>query len=132
MQSIIQLNKEIFGMKFPWNLWVMLLGGVNMIGGLWFIHTFEGIFALACLVEAFVIMWFIYIKKGFVRLLGLGHLVAWTPLMIWFARTAIQSETEGTFLYWLCAVLTLNGISLMIDLVDVIRYYRGETQPING
>ncbi len=33
MKSFVQFNKQIFGMKFPWNLWVGLLAGVNMVGG---------------------------------------------------------------------------------------------------
>ena len=130
MKSMIHLNKEIFRMKFPWNLWVALLGGVNMVGGLIFIRTFEGQLALVSLMAAFVIMWAIYVKKGFVRLLGLGHLLAWAPQMAWFARTVVQGETQGAFHYWLIAVLIMNGIALLIDLVDVVRYSLGEKQPI--
>ena len=30
MKSMIQLNEQIFKMKFPWNLWVGMLAMVNM------------------------------------------------------------------------------------------------------
>lgn len=130
MKSMIQLNKEIFRMKFPWNLWVALLGGINMVGGLVYIRTFEGQLALASLMAAFVIMWAIYVKKGFVRLLGLGHLLAWMPQMAWFARTVAQGEVQGAFHYWLIAVLAMNGTAMLIDLVDVVRYSLGEKQPM--
>ena len=72
MKSFIEFNKKIFGMKFPWNLWMGLLILVNMGGGLFFIRTMEGQLALACMMAAFLIMWGIYVKKGFVRLLGWG------------------------------------------------------------
>ncbi|NIS87965.1 MAG: hypothetical protein GWM98_27365 [Nitrospinaceae bacterium] len=119
-------------MKFPWNLWVMLLGGVNMVGGLVYITTLEGQLALAGLMLAFMIMWAIYIKKGFVRLLGLGHLIAWPPLMVWYFNVIALKNPEGAFKYWLISVLTVNGVSLVIDLVDVVRYSMGENQPMNA
>ncbi|MEE8259777.1 MAG: hypothetical protein V3R14_02130 [Nitrospinaceae bacterium] len=130
MKSFIELNKKILGMKFPWNLWVGLLAMVNMVGGLVYIRTMEGQLALACLMLAFLIMWGIYAKKGFVRLLGLGHLIAWPPLMIWYAKVLAQGNVEGAFKYWLMAVLVVNGISLVIDLVDVVRYSIGDKQPM--
>jgi len=130
MKSFIELNKKILGMKFPWNLWVGLLAMVNMVGGLVYIRTMEGQLALACLILAFLIMWGIYAKKGFVRLLGLGHLIAWPPLMIWYAKVLAQGNVEGAFKYWLMAVLVVNGISLVIDLVDVVRYSLGDKQPM--
>ncbi len=130
MKSFIELNKKILGMKFPWNLWVGLLAMVNMVGGLVYIRTMEGQLALVCLMLAFLIMWGIYAKKGFVRLLGLGHLIAWPPLMIWYFKVLAQGNVEGAFKYWLMAVLVVNGISMVIDLVDVVRYSLGDKQPM--
>ncbi len=132
MKSMIELNKKIITMKFPWNLWVALVGGVNMEGGLVYIGAFEGQLALACLMLAFLIMWGIYVKKGFVRLLGLGHLVAWGPLMVWFSQALAGGSAEGAFKFWLISVIALNGISMVIDLVDVVRYSLGERQPMSG
>ncbi len=132
MKSMIELNKQIFAMPFPWNLWVGLVAAVNMVGGLVYIHTFEGQLALACLMLAFIIMWGIYAKKGFVRLLGLGHLVAWTPLMVWYSQVIVRGNVEGAFKYWLVSVMAVNGISLVIDFVDAVRYSMGERQPMNS
>lgn len=128
MKSFIALNKKIFGMKFPWNLWVGLMATVNMVGGLVFIRTMEGQLALACLMFSFLIMWGIYVKKGFVRLLGMGHLIAWTPQIAWYAQ--VVESTAGLFQYWLIAVIVVNGLSLVIDFVDVVRYSLGDRQPL--
>lgn len=130
MKSFIELNKKIFGMKFPWNLWVGLLALVNVAGGVYFIRTIEGQLALACLMFAFLIMWVIYTQKGFVRLLGLGHLIAWIPQMAWYAQVIAEGKAAGVFKYWLISVLVLNGISLVIDFVDVVRYSLGDRKPL--
>jgi len=132
MKPLIEFNKKVFGMKFPWNLWVGLQALVNMVGGLVYIRTPEGQMALACLMLAFLIMWGIYAKKGFVRLLGLGHLIAWSPLMVWYAKVVAQGNAEGLFEYWLISILAINGISLVIDFVDVVRYSLGDKQPIQS
>jgi hypothetical protein len=131
MKSMIEFNKKIIMMKFPWNLWVGLLAMVNMVGGLVYIRTAEGQMALAALMVAFLVMWGIYVKKGFVRLLGLGHLVAWPPLMLWYIKILALGSAEGAFQYWMVSVLVVNGISLVIDLVDVIRYSTGERHPVS-
>jgi hypothetical protein len=128
MKSFIELNKKIFGMKFPWNLWVGLLAMVNMVGGLIFIRTMEGQLALVCLMFGFLIMWVIYAQKGFVRLLGLGHLIAWTPQIVFYIQSV--GNTAGWFQYWIISVLVVNGISMVIDFVDVVRYSLGDKQPM--
>lgn len=132
MKSFIEFNKKIFGMPFPWNMWVGMLVMINMVGGLVYIRTIEGQMALAGLMIGFMIMWGIYVKKGFVRLLGLGHLIGWTPLMIWYAKVISEGKAEGVFEYWLMAVLVVNGISLVIDFVDVVRYSMGDKLPMSS
>ena len=130
MKSMIEFNMKILGMKFPWNLWMGLLVLVNIGGGLFFIRTMEGQLALVCMMAAFLIMWVIYVKKGFVRLLGLGHLIAWTPQVAWYVQVIQQGNAEGWFQYWLISAIAVNGLCLMIDLVDVVRYSLGDKQPM--
>ena len=126
MKSFIEFNKKILGMKFPWPLWLGLLTLVNIGGGLFFIRTMEGQLALISMMAAFMIMWGIYVKKGFVRLLGLGHIIAWTPQITWYAQ--MIGDTAGWFQYWLISVIVLNVLSLVMDFVDVIRYSMGDRQ----
>ena len=128
MKSMIEFNKKVLGMKFPWNVWIGMLILVNIGGGLFFIRTAEGQLALICMMAAFLIMWGIYVKKGFVRLLGLGHLIAWTPQVVWYSQ--VVGETAGWFKYWLISAIAVNGLSLAIDFVDVIRYSLGDKQPM--
>ena len=128
IKSFIEFNKKILGMKLPWVLWLGLLVLVNLGGGVYFIRTMEGQLALVCMMAAFMIMWVIYAQKGFVRLLGLGHLIAWTPQMVFYSQSV--GSTAGGFRYWITSVLILNGICLLIDFVDVVRYSLGDRQPI--
>ncbi len=128
MKSFIEFNKKILGMKFPWPLWLGLLALVNIGGGMIFIRTMEGQLALVSMMAAFFIMWGIYVKRGFVRLLGMGHLIAWTPQVVWYMQ--VVGDTAGWLQYWLISVIVINSISLAIDFVDVVRYSLGDTQPL--
>lgn len=131
MNTALGLTKHILAMRFPWNLWVGLLGLVNIGGGLFFIQRLEGLLTLAAMAGAFVVMLLIYRKCGFVRLLGLGHILFWIPLVVRFAWVLAAENSSGAFQIWALSLLTVNGASLIIDLVDVWRYFRGERSPLS-
>lgn len=114
-------------MRFPWNVWVMILGGVNFVGGVLFLNTFEGKFALLAMIGSMIVMLAIYYKYGFVRLLGLGHILFWVPFVIWnLARLSEPSALISDFKIWLVAVSVVNSLSLLLDFADVIRFFKGE------
>jgi len=115
-------------MPKPWVAWVMLLMTVNMVVPILFIERLEAQVVLATMMASAALMMFLFAQKGFVRLLGLGH-VLWIPLILWLsARVDFASASTG-FEQWLLAVIALNGLSLIIDVADVIRYAKGERTP---
>ena len=64
---------------------------------------------------------------GYVRLLGLAHIVAWTPLLpflLYHRQPFAEENWTGRYLYWFMAVIT---ISLIFDYIDVVRYFLGQT-----
>jgi len=75
-----------------------------------------------------VIMMTLFAKLGYVRLLGLGH-IPWLFTVPWLWSRLSQTIESGPFYYWLLAVVVLDSISLLIDAVDVVRYWKGERQP---
>jgi len=104
---------------------------INFVGGVIFFTTFEGKFALISMIGAMVIMTFIYAKHGFVRLLGLGHILFWLPFM-YFCLIQIKnwSLLDSAFRLWLLVVTLFNGVSLVLDFVDVFRFLKGEKEEI--
>lgn len=70
-------------------------------------------------------MW-LYGQVGFVRLLGLPHLIFWIPLVAWFV---FRLRRGGLPRMALTATLILTvtlSISLVFDAVDVARWLLGE------
>ena len=73
-----------------------------------------------------VTMMMLYANVGFVRLLGLPHLIWWTPLVayfVWRLRKADLPRVPRVAMMVLAATLT---VSLAFDAVDVIRWLMGE------
>ncbi len=114
--------------------WLNVLGVVQLAGVLFVVGRVDGrwrvrlepIAVLASLVAAVVLMGWLYGQVGYVRLLGLAHLVCWTPVYVWFLRRRVDVGTGSLFGKWINAYLVVVGISLSIDVVDLIRYFLGD------
>jgi hypothetical protein len=57
-----------------------------------------------------------------------GH-IPWLFTVPWLGWRLGQTVESGAFYYWLLAVVVIDSLSLVIDAVDVVRYWRGERQP---
>ena len=112
----------------PWLIWIGTLMLVNMVVPLFFLGEREAQVVLAATLLAAMIQMFIFKAKGFVRLLGIGHL-PWLPVVVWLASRSGEIGTTTVFGQWILAVIVLDGLSLIIDAVDVGRYVAGERTP---
>lgn len=111
----------------PWWIWIALLGIVNM-SAVFFLDTLEGKLVLAALFAGAVFQTSIFAAKGYVRLLGIGHIL-WLPLVFWLGSRVGEIGTDTVFGKWVVAVIVVDGISLVIDAVDVGRYLAGDRTP---
>ena len=118
-------------MKFSWPVrsWVLLLIAVN-VSSLFFLQYLEAQFILGVFVLGAMFMLAVEYKLGFVRLLGLGH-AGWLFLLPWLYFRLDQLPADDMFRQWIMILIAINSVSLVIDIVDVIRYLRGERAPLN-
>jgi len=116
-------------------LWLGFLGIANMGAVLFvvghkdskWIFRIEALAILAAIIPTAIFMEYLYSQYGYVRLLGLAHIVFWTPVYawIWFKRRQLHPASESLFGKYLAFYLLIVGISLAIDVIDVIRYFAG-------
>jgi len=128
MKSIMNFIKTMLIMPIHWQAWLGVLVGVNIVAPLFFIHTLEAQVVLVMGIGGLVIMSVIFSMKGFVRLMGIGH-IGWLPLVFWLGMKLEHVPADSAFGYWLIAVIVLDSLSLIIDTADVLRYVKGERQP---
>ena len=130
--KILNAVKELLGivlLRFclvP-RIWAALLIVVNA-GAVFFLDTQYGQVVLATALLGALAMVMIYLRLGFVRLLGIGHIL-WIPMLIWIGTDLSKLEPDALLRSWLSLLQAVNTVSLVIDGVDVVRYLRGERKP---
>jgi len=124
IKIFIGFNKAILSMPKPWQAWVVILVLANLVLPFFFAGKAEAIDVLIGTVTGMLFMMTLFSKFGFVRLLGLGHF-PWLFTVPWLGLQLSRNTEGGLFYYWLFAVVVLDSISLVIDAVEVVRYWRG-------
>jgi hypothetical protein len=128
------LNAAI-AMQPAWlQAWVVVLVIVNLAAALFLVARKDGKFgvrteALAILISFFaagMLMTWLYEKVGYVRLLGVAHLVFWLPVYAWLVVKFRRGEFSPPFKHYLVLYFVIAGLSLLVDFVDVVRYLLGE------
>jgi len=114
--------------------WVMALVVVNLAAVLFVAHRegnrwrvrAEPVAILVSFIGAGLFMGWLYEQVGYVRLLGLAHLLFWGPAWLWILsrRTAIGTGTR--FGQYVHVYLAVAGASLVIDVIDVVRHLLGD------
>ena len=128
MKAMIGFTKGLMSMPMPWPVWLGLLVAVNVADSIYYFETIEAKVVLAAFLASAAFMTAIFAAKGFVRLLGIGH-ICWIPMVPWLWTRLDQVEPGNLIGYWMIAVVALNGISLIIDAIDVVRYVTGDRKP---
>lgn len=127
LKVMIDFTSTMFLFPVHWRLWLALLFSANFIAPLFFLGSLEGWVVLATGMIAAVLEMIIFARLGFVRLVGLGHIV-WFGLVPWLWMR-LDDNAPAALRYWAFAVIVLNSLSLVIDVVDVARYLLGEREP---
>ncbi len=125
--AFIRFNKGMLKMPVPWQLWLLLLVGVNLIVPLFFLDRLEARVVVGAFLVSMMLMTVLTGLLGFTRLLGLGH-VFWVPLVVYLWTRLELIPAEGVFGLWIRALMAINVLSLVIDTVDVVRYIAGDRE----
>ncbi len=128
MKAIIGFTKGLMSMPKPWLVWLGLLLAFNVVGPIYFFEALEAKVVLVAFLASAGLMTAIFAAKGFVRLLGIGH-IFWIPMVPWLWIRFDQVGRGELIGYWIIAVIILDSISLIIDGIDALRYLKGERQP---
>lgn len=121
-------------MRTPVKFWLVFLNGVFLASMVFWPSSVTVWTMVAYLASAPFLFGFMMYQRGLTRLLGLVHLVPWSPLVIYLVgrlstdlfgpRIAFGAEPQ-LFSYVLLLLGSL-GICLGLDVVDVVRWGRGE------
>lgn len=114
--------------------WVMLLMLVHVAALAFVMRRDDGAWRVrvpplaifASFVAAAMIMNWLFDQVGYVRLLGLGHLLAWTPVYLWILLQRRHFDPMTAYGRYIRVYLVVAGSSLLIDAIDVLRHLAGD------
>jgi hypothetical protein len=108
-----------------WGAWLVAVNAACLL----FIQHIEAQMTLGAVGVAVIAQALIYQRKGFIRLLGVTH-VLWVPMLTWIAlRLDTLPKEEAAFHVWLITLIATNAVSLAIDAWDATRFVLGERRP---
>ena len=125
LRGMTKFMRGLLRMPLWVKAWLGLLMLFNGIIPMFFLSLVEAQIVLATFIASALLMGAITGAAGLTRLLGLGH-VLWFGLLpyLWGRLEAFDAGSpEGV---WLHGLIALNLISLILDVVDVACYARGE------
>ena len=125
MNAFLKFNKGLLALPVPWRVWVALLAVLNVVVPLLYWERAEAKLVLAVMLVNMVLMTVLTGLAGFTRLLGLGHL-PWLALLPFLWMRLDQIPAGDFYGLWIRALIGVNGISLVIDTLDVARYIAGD------
>ncbi len=109
MKAMIGFTKGLMSMPMPWPVWLGLLVAVNVAGPIYFFEALEAKVVLASFLASAALMTAIFASKGFVRVLGIGH-IFWIPMGPWL-WTRIDQVEPGK------GIVTLIGFTAKLRLL---------------
>ena len=133
------LNEAIATEPLWLQAWVTILVLTHLIAvafvvtreqGAWRIRL-EPLAILASFIGSTLLISWLYGVVGYVRLLGVAHLVFWTPVFAWVFMRVRAAGTKSVFGKYLLVYLVIAGTSLVIDVIDLVRYLLGDGELLN-
>jgi hypothetical protein len=127
MKALINFIKNIFKMPKAWWPWMAGLPMINL-SSIFFLPRTEAWVVLGTGLLAATIMTALHAKLGYVRLVGIGHFV-WIPMLIWLGFRLDNIPEVTLFQGWILTLMVMDTVSLLLDIIDLIRYLRGDRTP---
>ena len=127
MKPLVDFLRNIFKMPMIWWPWMAGLPLINL-SSIFFLPRTEAWVVLGTGLLAATIMTVLHAKSGYVRLIGVGHFV-WIPMLIWLVYTLDHIPGGTFFRNWILTVIAMDTLSLLLDIVDLVRYLRGDHTP---
>lgn len=126
--------KSWMALKTWVKIWLVCLN-IVLVGSFAFLHDAAGRWTAVAYVATGPILLAIMLRiRGLSRILGLGHIVPWVPLLIYLGLRVssdavgprLTAEASPALFWYVMIVVTTVGVCLVFDVYDLVRWFRGE------
>ena len=117
----VQIWMDIIGFSLMISIVTLLVGKATRMLGLYVLGT---------IVATVIIMVFMHTQMGMVRLLGIVHVVLWTPMVFILWRRLSTDPPKRIYAMAIILLMVISSAALLFDYYDVARWILGERAPI--
>jgi hypothetical protein len=128
-RGFIDYHRGLGRMPWKWKPWLLTLLAGNMIVPLFYATQLEAQVVFGVAILNGLVFSMITGLTGFSRLLGLGHL-PWIPLIVFLVLRLEHHQAGDFYGVWLRVLIVINTGSVLLDTANVIRYLRGDREPM--
>ena len=121
----IHMIRDIRALGGAISRWGAALNIPQLIGGLIFISTPEGVAILLTEILCLLIAGQIHRRHKFSRLISLCH-IPWLALLPWLVWRVLTVDHPLILTLWLFYVIVTIAVSLAFDIREVLQYRKGD------
>jgi len=128
LPEAIELQPAWVGLWLNWLFFGAFILPLSLL--IWRQSRLAGVATVAVsLIGAGGVFW-LFGQLGYVKLLGLPHILVWTPLAVWLWHQMRRSGMPVWPRRIILVILATIVISLVFDYADLVRYLLGERAPL--
>lgn len=124
ISDIFKMVREISAANSKVNIWGAALNIPQLLGGLIFIRSIEGIIVFISVLVTLLVASQIHKRMRFSRLMSLCHL-HWLLVLPWLLYRLVINDYSLFFQIWMIYVAVTMLISLVFDVNDMLKYFKG-------
>ncbi|MEO8444210.1 MAG: hypothetical protein ABI567_04290 [Gammaproteobacteria bacterium] len=131
MEKQMPFNEAMFMLASGWmTVWLYWMSFAIIVTPLVLVFSkatrLDAVIVLLTNIAMFVGMAWVYELIGYVRLMGIVHVILWTPLFIYLFRRAKNGEMPLLCRLTIWMFVATLAVSLVFDYTDAARYLLGE------
>jgi len=131
MENQIPFNEAMFSLASGWMIvWLYWMSFAITVTPLVLIFSkatrLDAVIVFLTNLAMFVGMSWVYDQMGYVRLMGIVHVILWTPLFIYLFLRAKNGEMPLLCRLTIWMFAATLAVSLAFDYTDTVRYLLGE------
>ena len=131
MENQMPFNEAMFTLASGWQtVWLYWMSFAIIVTPLVLVFSKatrrDAVIVLLTNIAMLVGMGWVYEQMGYVRLLGIVHVILWTPLFVYLFLRAKNGEMPLLCRLVIWMFVATLAVSLVFDYTDVARYLLGE------
>ena len=117
--------KDILQQTFLLQLWIFFMVVVNLCA-VFFLQHYGARWVFFLNLGSLALMSYLYKRFSYSSILGLPHVLFWTPLVLIIWQQIKMIEIGTVYGLWLRVLFITNCISLLFDYFDVTKFCIGK------